>query len=89
MSNKKVTPRMIALAIESMTTLASMLRANPDPVTAFQAARLLALLPAEQWNQTRSKLLEILGAQLDIAALEQVVAEKRHILGLESSEVTL
>ena len=89
MSNHKVTPRMIKLAIESMPTLESMLRAKPDPATVFQASRLLALLPAEHWNQTKSNLLEILGDQLDIAALEQVVAEHRHSLGLESSELTL
>ena len=88
MSDTNDMPRMIALAIASMPTLISMLEATPDPSIAFQAARLLALLPAEQWHQTRSKLLEILGVQLDIAALEQVIAEKKRSLGLGSSDLT-
>jgi hypothetical protein len=73
---------MISKAIASMPTLVSMLQATPDPDLAFQAARLLALLPPEQWNQTKSELLALLGAQLDIAALEQVVAKNKRSLGL-------
>ena len=83
MDNKPIiTPREISMAIASMPTLLSMLRADPDPTTAFRAARLLALLPPEDWDQINSELLAIVGSQLDIAALEQVVAENKRSLGL-------
>ena len=75
-----ITPHMIALATESIPTLKRMVRESGEPATAFQAKRLLALLPPAEWEGVKTTLQACLGETLDLEALEHAVASVRQEL---------
>ena len=75
-----VTDRMVARAVASVPTVMALVYGTGEVETAFQAKRIFARLPSQEWQWIKTTLQTWFGEALDARVLEAKVKAVRQTL---------